>query len=258
MAYRIQNTNSTANHLSPRILFVTVAPFTVSAILYTFSNNLSYHTLKYMDPVSYQVLTNLKILTTAVLFRIILRKPLTWKKWLALLLLMAGSMLDGASGKVGSSSSVNMTASYMHVTYFGIFLMMIYTTISGFSGVYTEYTIKKIPKMDINLQNCLLYIFGILINGFLFVTSGLSDNKPLNLFEGFSVYTWIIILTQSLVGIFFGYVFKYASNITRLFIIGCSMVLTTLLAMLIWAMPIHPLFLLTASLIILSLYLYYS
>ncbi|KAL3313299.1 hypothetical protein Ciccas_008101 [Cichlidogyrus casuarinus] len=259
-AYKMQHSVSTADHLSLRILFVTVAPFSVSAMLYTLSNNLGYHILKYMDPVSYQVLSNFKIFTTAVLFRIILRKPLTRTQWIALILLMTSSMLDGASGKIGSSGDEanTMTASYMHITYFGIFLMIVYTTTSGFTAIYTEYIYKKMPEMDINLQNCLLYTFGILINGFLLVTSCLSEHKPLNLFKGFSVYTWIIVLTQSLVGISFGYVLKYASNITRLFIIGCSMVFTTLMAMLIWSMPINPLFLLTVSLIMLSLYLYHK
>ena len=53
-----------------------VLPFTVPAILYTVTNNLGIMVQMEMDPATYQVLGNFKILSTAILFRLIIRRLL--------------------------------------------------------------------------------------------------------------------------------------------------------------------------------------
>ncbi|CAB4007108.1 probable UDP-sugar transporter SLC35A4, partial [Paramuricea clavata] len=47
--------------------------FSVPAILYTVNNNLVVHIQAYVDPASFQVLSNLKIVITVILYRIILK-----------------------------------------------------------------------------------------------------------------------------------------------------------------------------------------
>ena len=46
--------------------------------------------LTYMDPATYQVLSNLKILTTGVLMWAVMRRHLSLLQWLALVLLLFG------------------------------------------------------------------------------------------------------------------------------------------------------------------------
>ena len=48
-------------------------------------------TLRYVDPATYQILGNLKIVTTGVLFRALLQRRLSVLQWIALLLLMIGA-----------------------------------------------------------------------------------------------------------------------------------------------------------------------
>ena len=48
-------------------------------------------TLKYVDPPTYQILGNLKIVTTGVLFRLLLQRRLSVLQWTALVLLMIGA-----------------------------------------------------------------------------------------------------------------------------------------------------------------------
>lgn len=52
---------------------------------------LQFWTLKYVDPATYQILGNLKIVTTGVLFRLLLRRRLSTLQWIALALLMIGA-----------------------------------------------------------------------------------------------------------------------------------------------------------------------
>lgn len=44
-----------------------------------------------MDPATYQILGNLKIVTTGVLFRLLLQRRLSLLQWIALVLLMIGA-----------------------------------------------------------------------------------------------------------------------------------------------------------------------
>lgn len=48
-------------------------------------------TLQYVDPATYQIMGNLKIVTTGLLFRLFLRRRLSPLQWIALTLLMIGA-----------------------------------------------------------------------------------------------------------------------------------------------------------------------
>lgn len=65
--------------------------------LYWFHNNVQFLTLKYLDTATYQILGNLKILTTGLLFWACLRRKLTPLQWTALLLLTIGMTISQVS-----------------------------------------------------------------------------------------------------------------------------------------------------------------
>uniref|UniRef100_A0A1I8FE45 SLC35A4 n=1 Tax=Macrostomum lignano TaxID=282301 RepID=A0A1I8FE45_9PLAT len=60
-------------------------------------------------------------------------------------------------------------ASTLHITPLGLFMISAYCTVSGLAGVYTEYVLKKQPALNINMQNALLYVFGVAVNLLTFV-----------------------------------------------------------------------------------------
>lgn len=66
--------------------------YAIPAIIYLFNNNIVFIILYFVDPATFQILSNMKIITTALLFRLcILKKPLSTTKWVALLLLALGT-----------------------------------------------------------------------------------------------------------------------------------------------------------------------
>lgn len=67
-------------------------PYSVPGLLYFVNNNLAVHMQLYMDPASYQILSNFKIATTAILYRIIIKKKLSIKQWFAVALLFCGGL----------------------------------------------------------------------------------------------------------------------------------------------------------------------
>ena len=62
----------------------------IPAVLYTLQNSLQYIAVGNLDAATFQVTNQLKILATAVFSVVLLRRRLNMRKWLSLMLLMAG------------------------------------------------------------------------------------------------------------------------------------------------------------------------
>ena len=58
--------------------------YPIPSLIYLVHNNVQFMTLKYVDPATYQILGNLKIVTTGILFRVILQRKLNRLQWTAL------------------------------------------------------------------------------------------------------------------------------------------------------------------------------
>ncbi|XP_063784840.1 probable UDP-sugar transporter protein SLC35A4 [Pseudophryne corroboree] len=227
------------------------APYALPAILYGANNNLVVHMQHFMDPSSFQVLSNLKIVSTALLYSVVLRQRLSARKWYALFLLMAA----GAFYSYGGIQDLEDRSAdtHIYVSLPGLLLMLLYCTISGLSAVYTEVTLKT-QKLPLNLQNIFLYSFGIIINWLVHVTGGHGQS----FLDGFSVWVLVIIISQALNGLIMSAVMKHSSNITRLFIISLSMLVNGLLSYLLFQLQLTTLFFLAVLLIGCAVYLFYG
>ncbi|XP_070692923.1 probable UDP-sugar transporter protein SLC35A4 [Pempheris klunzingeri] len=232
-----------------------VAPYAVPAILYALNNNLVVLMQAYMDPSSYQVLSNLKIASTALLYCLCLGKRLRPVQWIAVGLLMAAgvchtySSLDladpaGAEAEEGPR---------LHITAWGLFLVLVYCSVSGLAAVYTERVLKS-QKLPLSLQNLYLYVFGVAINGLSCFSFAASEKSFL---EGYSGVVWVIIAGQAANGLLMSVVLKHGSGITRLFVISCSMLVNALLSWAILGLQLTLFYLLPVSMIGLAAYLYY-
>ncbi len=85
------------------------ALFLVPSVIYWLHNNVQFLTLKYVDPSTYQILGNLKIVTTGILFRICLRRQLSLLQWIALCLLAIGA----TTSQINTDCSQGSTKSLM-------------------------------------------------------------------------------------------------------------------------------------------------
>uniref|UniRef100_A0A1I8H3M9 UDP-sugar transporter protein SLC35A4 n=1 Tax=Macrostomum lignano TaxID=282301 RepID=A0A1I8H3M9_9PLAT len=190
--------------------------YLVPALLYALNNNLA-------------VLGNLKILTTAVLFRLIIKKPLSQIQWASLFVLFAAGVSNSWGGLQRSTGAPDINkASTLHITPLGLFMISAYCTVSGLAGVYTEYVLKKQPALNINMQNALLYVFGVAVN----------------------------LLTFAIGGMIMGVIMKFASNISKLFLVSAAMVLTTILSVLIFHLQLNIYFFLSLVFVVVAQYMY--
>ncbi|XP_031553771.1 probable UDP-sugar transporter protein SLC35A4 isoform X2 [Actinia tenebrosa] len=248
----------------------TVLAFSIPAVLYCINNNIVVHVQLYLDPASFQVLGNLKIATTAVLYWLIIKRKISRQKWISLFLVT----LAGISNSYGGlhphheiiKDNKQQVENKIYVTLLGVLLMLLYCTISGLAGVYTEYILKRQFKVSLHLQNSLLYTYGVVLNFWAFIINDSIQNNTHetvsgsglgDFFTGYSMWTFLIIITQAMNGLIMSAVMKHASNITRLIIIACAMVVTTILSVLVFSLQLNIYFILAFALVIVALKLYH-
>jgi probable UDP-sugar transporter A4 len=152
------------------------------------------------------------------------------------------------------------TMTTMFIRPWGLPMVFIYCILSGLAGVYNEWILKKYYTESLHLQNIYLYTYGSLLNFVPAVAIPLvftRSFRQLNSFEGFSVYTWLLIATQALNGLFMSAVIKHASNIIRLFVISFSLIVTTVLSVAIFHLTLNIYFFISIAAMMCALWLYY-
>ncbi|KAG6395028.1 hypothetical protein SASPL_145619 [Salvia splendens] len=65
--------------------------YPIPSVIYLIHNNVQFATLTYVDTSTYQIMGNLKIVTTGILFRLFLRRKLSNLQWMAIVLLAIGT-----------------------------------------------------------------------------------------------------------------------------------------------------------------------
>ncbi|XP_031713852.1 probable UDP-sugar transporter protein SLC35A4 [Anarrhichthys ocellatus] len=253
LATLVSTGGTSALHAVPPL--VRVAPYAVPAMLYALNNNLVVLMQAYMDPSSYQVLSNLKIASTALLYSLCLGKRLRPSQWLAVgLLVGAGVCHSYSSLDLGDPERADAEEGLsLHITAWGLFLVLVYCCVSGLAAVYTERVLKS-QKLPLSLQNLYLYVFGVAINGLSSFSFAAAEKSFL---EGYSGVVWVIIAGQAANGLLMSVVLKHGSGITRLFVISCSMLVNALLSWAILGLQLTPFFLLPISMIGLAAFMYY-
>jgi probable UDP-sugar transporter A4 len=247
-------------------LFKQSIPYSIPAILYFLNNNLAVHMQIHMDPASYQILSNFKILTTAILYRLIIKQKLTKQQWFALTLLFAGGLayslgtLKNASFVSKAIVDSNVVMREMYIRPLGLPMIAIYCTLSGLAGVYNEWILKRNYSESLHLQNIYLYAYGTFFNLIPTVSLIMTSSQSvyhLNLFHGFSFYTWLIVFTQVLNGLFMSVVIKHSSNIIRLFVISFSLIVSAVLSLFVFHIYFNIYFFISFITMIGAISLYY-
>lgn len=228
-----------------------VFPYAVPALLYALNNNLVVLMQAHMDPSSYQILSNLKIACTALLYSFCLGKRLRPAQCSALgLLMIAGFSHTYVSLDLDDTGLEE--SSGLHITAWGLFLILVYCFVSGLAAVYTEWMLKS-QKLPLSLQNLYLYVFGVAING---ISSAFSVQSEKGFLDGYSGLAWLIIAGQAANGLLMSVVLKHGSGITRLFVISCSMLVNAVLSWAFLGLQLTPFFLIPVCMIGLAAYLY--
>ncbi|KAG2577910.1 CMP-sialic acid transporter 2-like isoform X1 [Panicum virgatum] len=227
--------------------FDEVSVYPIPAILYMVKNLLQYYIFAYVDAPAYQILKNLNIISTGVLYRIILKKKLSEIQWAAFILLCAGC----------TTAQLNPSSDHVLQTPIqGWMMAIVMALLSGFAGVYIEAIIKKRPSRNINVQNFWLYIFGVIFNLVAICVQDYDAVMNKGFFHGYSFITVLMILNHALSGIAVSMVMKYADNIVKVYSTSVAMLLTAVVSVFLFNFHLSLAFFLGSTVVSVSVYLH--
>ena len=220
----------------------------VPAALYTLQNNLIYVALSNLEPTTFQVGYQMKVVTTAVLSVMILQRSLSWLKWTAIFLLAVGIILTqiegGGKERATSADEGDFTS--------GLFAVVVCGCSSALAGVYFEKILKGTPT-SVWMRNSQLAFFSVLfgMGGCIFV-----DGVFKSFFQGYYSMVWAIIAVQAIGGLIVAVVVKYADNILKGFATAISIVVCGVSSSWLFGFVPSPLFFIGSVVVIAATMLY--
>ncbi|TMW67473.1 hypothetical protein Poli38472_011093 [Pythium oligandrum] len=233
----------------------------VPALLYIIQNNLQYISASNLDAATFQVLYQLKILTTAMFSVVMLRKAILPLQWGAIVLLMIGValvQLDDSNGNAKPAAGgvprpghgeQNMTI--------GLLAVIAACVCSGFAGVYFEKILKnsgsKATLWERNVQmgfiSLVLGAIGLWINDSEFIATH-------GFFYGYRSITWAAISMNAFGGLLTAVVVKYADNILKAFATSIAIILSVIMSIFLFDKIPTLQFIIGAFIVNTSVYIY--
>ena len=193
--------------------------YSVPALIYAFDNNLQFYILEFMDVSSKQLLSNLSILVTALLFRMIMHKPLSSFQWFALVLLVCGLSLSELDSFTSNQLDTDLFARGMKRLGIGLGLLLVQTFMSSFANVYTESVFKRWGEDSLHLQNLQLYGYGAIINSLVLLNfqrrRAQGSTIMSSIFQGFNWLVGVIIIVNASRGLMTSVILKELDNMVR-------------------------------------------
>jgi UDP-galactose transporter len=215
----------------------------IPAALYTFQNSLQYIAVSNLDAATFQVTYQLKILTTAIFSVTMLRRRLSGKQWLSLVILMVGVAVVTVF-----SSSNHSSPSHSHSGHqkrdlkstqaltsknppmnsaIGLMAVITACATSGLAGVYFEKVLKDSAKVTLwvrNVQMSFYSLFPALFIGCIFKDG--REIQKIGFFAGYNNVVWAAIICQAVGGLLVALVVNYADNIAKNFATSISIILS--------------------------------
>ncbi|CAE8678540.1 unnamed protein product [Polarella glacialis] len=235
----------------PRELLVSAVP----ALLYLVQNNLQYVALGYLEPAAYTVTYQLKIVSTAGCFVLMLGKKLSIQSWISLMLLVLGvclvqlATLEENPRGPETGASIGRQAA-------GVLATLLSSLLSGIAGVYTEMILKN-SKVSLWGRNVQLAAWSTMLGLVGLASTGdLSGIQSRGFFHGYNGWICASICNNAFGGLIIAAVIRYADNILKNFATSVSIVLTTVLSVQYFGLELNLSLLLGVALVCYSIFLY--
>jgi len=195
--------------MAPDLPFKYAAP----ALLYCVYNNLVYVNLTTFDPGTYNVLMQLRIVFTGLLYQVIFSRRLNRNQWCAIACITIGCIMK-ESEKISLAQNVQGALRASLVAWLLLFVQML---CSVTAGVYNEVLLKDRGRIPTNLQNGYLYFNSVLCNfGVLLAQGKLGEALAMDNLRTICTPTLImIILVMSSVGLVTGFFLRHLDSVLK-------------------------------------------
>ncbi len=192
------------------------------ASVYIVQSNLVIYCLSHLDAPTYQVLAQLKLLTTAGFSALFLRKRLHRMQKMALVLLVAGVSVFYACGDthVETAGGERSWSSTMR----GVVGAVGVAISSGFAGVYLEYVMKRTGETPVSphVINLYMSLYGIVSAA---TTVYFKDGAAVSergLLSGYNVVVLLMVLSSATGGVLTSIVISILDNIYKNFAVAVA------------------------------------
>ena len=218
-----------------------VLQFAVPALVYFFNNNIVFLIMSKISSTDFQILSCLKTVFTAVLFRCILSRSLSVVQWASVVTLACGaasSQIKKQCGSVTVAEHGSGDAIQLSDAVVGALATVASCLLSSFAGVYSELLLKKDGNLhSIHLQNLMLYAWGVVLNliGLVWIDGNIVLSR--GVFYGYNQWTWGLLVNNAFAGLAISAVLKYADNIVRVFAHTGATVITATIGVLLMGEP---------------------
>ena len=184
------------------------------SLLYVLQNNLQLYALKYLSPGVFVVMSQLKILTTALFSVVLLKRSLTLQQKFSIFLLTVGVIMirTGKDGLWGSGWALQAPP---------LVALVCAVFISGFAGVVVEMSYKS-EGDSMWMKNAWMSFFS-LPAAFLLMQSDAVERR--GALAGFNAVVCGVLLLKALGGLIVAAVLKYADNILKNFAVSISIII---------------------------------
>lgn len=237
----------------------------VPALFYAINNYLKFVMQLYFRPATVKMLSNLKVLTIALLLKVVMKRQFTVVQWEALVLLILGITVNqlsctigGASVSVGGGGGSDAPA-HSSDSWIAWFYTLMSVTIPSTASVFNEFALKKNFDTSVHLQNFFMYFFGAVFN-FLFLVVVFVSNGGggVSLFRGHSTMTVLLVVNNAAQGILSSFFFKFADTILKKYSSTVATVFTGLMSAVLFGHSITVNFIIGVSIVFISMHQFFT
>lgn len=232
----------------------------VPAALYLLQNTLLYVALSNLSAPMFQVTYQSKLLTTAFVSVLLLKRRYAFQQWVALGALGVGVAIVILSEKGKSDASVAEGQSLSK----GLVAVVIACLSSALAGVYTEMILKNVgakktaaitPSLWMrNIQMAFISVCIAIVK--IFLSAANETDKPKEFMQGFTFWVWVLISLQAGGGLLVAAIIKYADNVLKGLATGVAVAFSTFCSMILFGTPLTPQFALGSVVILSSVYVF--
>uniref|UniRef100_A0A0N5AJX6 UDP-N-acetylglucosamine transporter n=1 Tax=Syphacia muris TaxID=451379 RepID=A0A0N5AJX6_9BILA len=236
------------------IIPIDLLKMSVPSITYVLQNNLDIVALSNLDAATYQVTTQLKVITTALFMMAFLGKKFSLHRWIAILLLFMGVaavQLNAVSYKTGGKATGD---NYI----LGLAAVLLICIMAGFAGVYFEMMLKDGTSTPLWIRNLQMYSCGVVAAGIGCYINDYDSIKRRGFFYGYDFRVFGIVCFLSVGGIYISLIMKYLDNLYKSFASSVSIILVVVFSVFLFDDVYIGMYFITGTVMVISAIVLYN
>ena len=234
----------------------------VPAGLYAVNNYIKFVMQLYFHPTTVKMLSNLKVLSIALLMKGFMGRVFSVLQWEALFLLILGITVNqlACTPLRGTKHGGVMDPPGDPRSFGCYFYTLCSIVVPSLASVYNEYALKKNFETSVHLQNLFMYLYGLMFNTIaliiVWMRNGFQDIG--SLFAGHNSMTMLLVANNAAQGVLSSFFFKFADTILKKYSSTVATIFTGLVSAFLFGHQITINFCIGVSIVLISMHLFFS